>query len=187
MIFSPSVPSTGTNFLLGILGGEAWDLFETLRGKTINGKPPDVAILHLPTAAWLWEKVETFALTHRTIIPLRDPLLSVATALRVGQRDPMLNILGFEDIVTLDALTEVEFLPVDLPGVREAALESIAPGVVTNWLPVLSQGDYPLKREIAAGNVSSIPAGLWRALCSREARLRPLLERVGYRNLLWWS
>jgi len=178
MIFSPSVPSTGTNFLLGVLGGEAWNLFEIFEGKTINGKPPDVAILHL-RAEGRWPEIETFAKIHRTIIPLRDPLLSVTTALHVGQRDPMLNILGFEDIVKLDAITKVEFLPVDLPEHRTAALELIAPGTVTNWRPVLSAGDYRLKREVAAGDVSSIPADLWSALRSREAVLRPLLERVG--------
>lgn len=192
MIFVPSVMSTGTNFLLALLGGEAWNLFEILDGKLINGKRPDVATIHLrhkdwQESDWMWPTIKAFAMGHRTIAPLRDPALSLITAVHSGKYDPMLRLAGFRDLVELDALAGVEFLPVDLPGVREEVLAQILPGVVSSWRPANSLGDYPLKRRYLAGDADALPSRLWFELRAAESRLRPLLERVGYRGLLWWS
>lgn len=192
MIFVPSVMSTGTNFLLGLLGGEAWHLLEILDGKLINGRRPDIATIHLRHKDWqesefILPTVKAFAMGHRTIIPMRDPALSVITALQSQKYDPMLRLFGFDDVHELTTLTQVEFLPVDLPGIRDQALQAILPGAKTDWKPTNSLGDYRLKLMYQNDIASAIPQELWEALRRREGRLRPMLERIGYRDLLWWS
>ena len=167
-------------------------MFEILDGKRINGKMPDVAIVHLrykysTEADWQWRTIKAFAMGHRTIVPVRDPLLSVITAIQIGKHDPKLRVRAFEDLVELATLTKVEFLPVDLPDHREATLERIKPGAKTNWKPSNSIGDCKMKRDYHEGEVEDIPDDTWSYLLSREVILRPMLERIGYRDLLWWS
>lgn len=148
----------------------------------LSGDKADVVHVHLRQTQWLWAAIKAFALGHRTVIPMRDPLLSVIKGLHIGDIYPQRRVQAFEDVVKLDRLTDVEFVPVDLPGKRV--------NWIKEWGPENSAGNYPLKQAYCRGDTSDITSdisGVWDFLCKREDKLRPLLERIGYRDLLWWS
>ena len=58
------------------------------------------------------------------------------------------------------------------------------------WPPTNTLGSYPLKDAYLAGDMEAIEAELPREVAilrAMEPQLRPMLEVLGYENLMWWS
>jgi len=154
------------------------------------------------------------ATTNPTVIPIRDPLLSLISYQnravihsKVGSRDflPTKDVLDRWVLLAnqfhiLRQFDQVQFLCWDLLGEnskdrlwevsRGIGLLDIKPatlGVIANN----STGDYPLKDAYAARDVDQMRWGVYQdgfqRLVSREKILRPFLECLGYSDLMWWS
>lgn len=165
--FVVSVPSTGTIFLVNLLK-QVGDVFWQHHGDT---------------------NTIGYVRDYRTITPLRDPGLALCTWLDggLGRRHILERLSLWECVVAFDEACEIEYMPVDLPGHREAALQALNLGIETNWLPVNSQPNYMIRRQYIEGDVSRINPLYWKKLKELAPLLRPLLERHGYQDLLWWE
>lgn len=68
--------------------------------------------------------------------------------------------------------------------------ENIVNSYGNNWALVNSKGNYPLKNHYNQNNkaeLKSIMGPSWNLLTSRESEMRPFLESIGYKNLMWWK
>lgn len=161
-----------------------------LDGLTINESLGDCTVLHkhVDDTVPQWGKV----LSHYfpVVMPVRDPLASLVTRHgRHPEKYPHGNLLAAWYSWLL--IAEYAFIvPVDLnpdwEGLsRHCGLEPTAPPEIQNsssrttWHDAYGRGDVDfLKRELKAS---------WRYLTRLEKKLRPKLEDLGYRDLLWWS
>lgn len=167
MIFVPSVPSTGTMFLVNLL------------------------VRHNQEVVWLHHDdngVIDLALKERTITPLRDPGLVLCTWIdnKIGRKHILDRLSLWESVVAYDEAMKIEYVPVDLKHHRDVALQSLNLNLMTDWKPVNSTGVYKVRKEYLNGEVSRIDPLYWKKLKDLSPALRPLLERVGYRALPWW-
>lgn len=146
-----------------------------------------------------------------TVIPLRDPLLSIMTRLnRHPETDHMPHVRAWEAAAITFGQSDATWLPVKFAPVDVARdLESrrvLLEGVLTalglgypehaghfaqSWpADTNSSGDYALKQAYQAGDAAFIKRNmpvLWDGLKLREPILRPWLEAQGYKDLLWWD
>lgn len=151
------------------------------------------------------------AWNHPTIIPLRDPLAALISyqhrAEETGQietglfqptsaivdrwimlaeseeRIHKVNYLAWDTFETLEERRARLWDTAQAVGLRD-------PKPSRSGLPKLNtSGDYPLKDAYRAGNFEALLIGVlgMAYLIKVESRLRPFLERRGYRDLLWWS
>jgi hypothetical protein len=135
------------------------------------------------------------------VVPVRDPLLSLCSR---RARQPSEDDLGrmFEAWRLWVAFDDWEpaYVPVDLPNHNAlvAAAMLFATPMVPSQIeaqetrePLNSQGAYPLRNAYDAGDREVVRVGLGPAVYTRlrnmEGELRPILERVGYRDLMWWT
>jgi hypothetical protein len=145
-----------------------------------------------------------FSKLFRTVIPIRDPLLSL---LSVYSRDPKLrgaNIVDDFEFVVESLSSSCFFLPVDLYSDfrnRSVLLERLLKfvglsrtahvyEVAERWTPKNTKGEYEMKRWYREGSLLKIAGVIPKEveyLKSRECVLRPFLESLGYEGLLWWS
>lgn len=156
--------------------------------------------------------------THATLIPMRDPLASLVTYQKWGERDglgdgdeefsPRSHVDGFCAIAgsfkTIRRFAHCRFLCWDLlpddRGKRLIHLLDVAKDLgLRDSVPSLdwsdgridnTAGEYPLKtayKQMNLGDLSDgISEGGFEYLEGKEAVLRPFLEELGYRDLLWW-
>ncbi len=143
-----------------------------------------------------------------TLIPIRDPLASIISYQHradfhgvPGQWAPDLDLfnrwVAMAEIYPYLDSRAVQFLPWDLwendhPGLnkieRHLGLRerSDIPTILNNC-----SGPYELRRCYLEGDVdalkSRLKGNLWRDLVEREGQLRPMLESLGYHELLWWD
>ncbi len=157
--------------------------------------------------------IMAFAAQCPTIIPLRDPLAALVTR---QHRHPELShvhiVNGFVELASKIDLHRDSFNPLYVPwdmfhatDDRVMALTDIVEHAglsydknaetIGDWAaswPIAehnSQGVYPLKRAYKDGDWPALRAELApeiQVLQQAEHIIRPMLERVGYRNLLWW-
>jgi hypothetical protein len=150
------------------------------------------------------------AMTHRTVIPMRDPLAVCLTA----QHRTEIRGQGFDG---LDAVKELRMLALAWPLVEAVVIPwDLAPGTSElryKWLRIHSlglaleddgatfkwaqqwrventKGDYEYKRAYQQRDRRWIEKRLpevWRELKKLEPLLRPKLEELGYKDLLWWG
>jgi hypothetical protein len=146
-----------------------------------------------------------------TIIPVRDPLMSLIT----GYRRSEVAGVQFDFISRLSCFSfwtdlswapgpSIFFFPIDLYTTREAREELLndtltmcglpsatyVSELAATWVPQNTVGDYEMKRWYLNGDVKKIEAAIPRcfsALRLHEQTFRPFLEHLGYKNLLWWS
>lgn len=150
-----------------------------------------------------------------TIIPLRDPLAALISyqhrAEETGQIETGLfqptSVIVDRWIMLAESearLHKAHYLAWDLeqasgvgdPESFKARLWDAAQAVGLRdpkpsraGLPKLNtSGDYPLKDAYRAGNFEALLIGVlgMAYLIKVESRIRPFLERQGYRDLLWW-
>ena len=146
------------------------------------------------------EMLQAFALALPTIIPMRDPLLSIITRhSRHPEQAPHTYLVdSWRQIPDMD--TRPFFVPVDLgcqPGSLRAALAHCGitpwPGVLAYakaWKPVNSVPDGAPGARAAyarkdAGWFEEHMPEEWAAL-GAAGEVRELFEEEGYEDLLWW-
>lgn len=146
---------------------------------------------------------QTAAMTKgmRLIVPVRDPLLSLITRhKRHPDRKSFYIVDGFCHLSELDAV----YLPVDcntydihpyylLEKVcKELGLEvnEFVEKWSIKWPIYNSKFDYGLKRAYQEGRIDKIAKAFpeeYQHLKENEKNIRPFLEKLGYKNLMWWS
>ncbi len=155
------------------------------------------------------------ATTNPTVIPVRDPLLSLISyqnrAVIHGKMGgqgflPTLHVLNrwvylAEQFEILSQFDHIQFLCWDIMGFNaESTLWGVArnlgfqdrePSKVGGELANNSTGGYALKNAYATRNVTAIRQEIagdgFQELVNREKILRPFLEGIGYTDLMWWS
>lgn len=186
MIFVTSIPSTGTNFLLSLLGPH--ESIHELPKKIKRGeKHHSVVFTHLHQT--YNHIILEYAQKYRTIVPLRDPLAAATTwasRYSMGWQEAKNRFLSWHQLAQLDKKANIEYLPVDLPR-RDEALAKLGLSLETDWHPVNQSPPHPLKAQYRAGRIPDLPEKYLFALQDVEESIRPLLEREGYKDLLWWS
>ena len=209
-----TVPHTGTNWLLEFLRPHFEHVVQTTELVKTESYQRDASgvVLGLSMRGHdlVWghvrerEKQLMFALAAAgvpVIVPVRDPLLALCSTRNhfpAGDGDSWF----FEAWKLWAAMDDwgPTYVPIDrmdgsdLDEVLVALhasddVESIEAQLVSP--PVNSQGDYPLRIHYDARNKhalrGALGAPLWERLLTMEPLLRPILERLGYRDLLWWT
>ena len=146
-----------------------------------------------------------------TIVPVRDPLLSLITGYRRSEDEKV--EFDFDARVKDLALMadrswapgdKFFFIPVDLDvgkDVRKSTLASAlkfmglsywpyVDAVAEAWTPVNSKGQYEMKQWYLDGDMKRLADRIPEAVVALqriEGVVRPFLEGLGYANLLWWS
>ncbi len=213
-IFIASIMGTGTVFTLRFFEGsdaigQKRDILNVMNGgfSALQLDPDTVNLIHAHFdghAASTWDAIRSFSvLASRLVIPIRDPLAVLLLARRRHTGTGSLNAWGqIVEMFTSEAY-QPHFLPVDLlaaasvrdrfKALQRVAGEYVAPNLCEDWAekwPVInSHGDYDLKFLYSKADVPNIREALgqeWDALRQIEPEVRPFLERLGYRKLLWW-
>ena len=149
---------------------------------------------------WQWDTIsDALTVFVPTIVPLRDPLMSLLTR---HNRDPWMYPHGdlLEEWIRMaNCSNPFTFYRVDEFSIAEFAGAVRSTGLTTPdaWLATMdisqrpnTSGSYALKdayRNRDANLISSTVPELWNKLRESEYLLRPFLEKRGYQNLLWWS
>ena len=156
--------------------------------------------------------IQCFGLFGPLVIPMRDPLLSIiSTVERNPATNPMQRVESFialaKDIVSQIHVFCPFFVPVDLLAAKKASERythliglqahcgllvdyEYTAKVAYPWEEVNTGGKYALKQAYAERNKSliwGILAGEIGVLQANEDLLRPMLEKIGYQGLMWWS
>jgi len=147
-----------------------------------------------------------------TIIPLRDPLLTILSA---NERIKDREIRDKRDLVkawkalvsiinSISGTTKLAFFPIDQAADKRSGIlrETLEYLQLPSLLPYVSDwakewpkcyntgGQYEGKIAYETGDIAWIKSSLghyWEALQEAESHLRPFLEQHGYKNLLWWT
>lgn len=244
-IFVPTVPCSGTWFLLGLLyehpevthfamlrefrqiGGQAFvddggwvtQTWSNEPEKKIPSRPHPQGLNIIHRHMMLREGDHSYtdegfglAALLPTVTTVRDPLRCLVTRQEKNpawQHDTVAHqwTAHVELIQKLDGFNPPAVLPLDLLRVadwstRHAALaaalshlglepEPHASNVADEWrTDANTRGQYRLKEMFTARDVAGLQRELgigWEALQRAEPFLRPYLEELGYRNLMWWS
>src|SRR3990167_8727647 len=149
---------------------------------------------------WQWDTMsDALVVLVPTIMPLRDPLLSLLTRHnRESWMYPHTDLL--EEWVRLaQCKLPLRLFQMDNFELSKFALALNSVGLETpdEWLrnvdpttAVNTSGEYALKDAYFDGNakyIQSVVPEMWNRLCKSESVLRGFLEKNGYRDLLWWS
>ena len=151
------------------------------------------------------------AALFRTVIPLRDPLAALVSYQHRAEIDGRIGTEDFDPVghvvfrwvvmATEESLKRCGpiFLPWDTLGKRSPeSAARLLKGLAmmlglfdgpTGGIWDNDSGDYLLRRAYDDGDLATLEdkvVGL-KQLRNREPQLRPFLEGVGYKNLIWWS
>lgn len=216
-IFCPSIISTGSNFLCEFFSAhpslESVDpntrkvrLEQALEGKSVSEF--NIVKTHFEYYSGKQEVIRDFALkSNHVAIAIRDPLASLLKGLYAPscKYNVGLRVQAYLDAISLGELCKVHYIPVDLlasatTNERLRSLvevsgslipESICMEWAENWPTINSAGEYSLKSLHRSGNIDElqlrIPGQIWRDLHQAIPTVRPFLEGLGYRELLWWT
>lgn len=204
------------------------DVFDVLQGKPVQDKLQESGLYHqefhrsmvyhehIRPDHWSENRMcrtqLIMARTNPTVIPIRDPLLSLISyqhRAEIKGKDDSDDFLPFGHVLDRWIMMaevfgilkdHVQFICWDLlDGNVTDRLSEVTKGLGLNQSPCLeveiennSMGDYPLKTAYQDGDVDALEDGvLWgdglHELKIRESSLRPVLEELGYSDLLWWS
>lgn len=223
IILLASVPHTGTIFLQQFVEqhpeiGNVVGLSQLVNGRSGGLEDPYRAQRGMVpgTTNLVWTHIQHQTLDairafhHHvpTIIPLRDPLLSLITAKK--RREDAHHVWIVENWLMLRVFIwpygDAAYYPVDLESKkpyneRRQNLHKIieycglpADNYVDEYAhrfqPANSRGEYELKTMYKDGDFAQLRLHLKKEiehLQANEDVLRPMLEEIGYKDLLWWS
>jgi len=140
----------------------------------------------------------------KIVTPVRDPLLSLISRYSRLPEQHNSNFVDDFEFVIETLSSRAFFLPVDLPttfGQRLTQLKELLhfvglpfhpyiEGIAQVWAPKNTKGTYELKtwyNERDLPKIMKVIPKEVKFLKSREAFLRPFLESLGYKNLIWWG
>ncbi len=209
VLFCPTVPHTGTGFLIDFLRHDpAVQGFTTLRDaiRSHGEIAPGLKLVHSHFDEDLLGLIKEFAEQWPTVISLRDPLLAVLTGYNRDCGDYTHLVEHFVRLVEMMSGREPVYLPLDLMGrlpLRErvqqfvtalAPLENLDRSHrlerAYQWPSVDSRGEYSLKALYSKRKRKMIQRAVpreWNALVAARPVLQPFLEARGYEKLLWWG
>jgi len=214
VLFCPTVPHTGTTFLIEFLKADpAIKAFNSLQWliRWHGELTPGLNLIHAHFNENLLDLIEAYASHWPTIISLRDPLLSILTGYsRSPEGDYTYLVDHFVHLVEIVDLGATDYTPIYLPldlmeylPVEERVqqfVEILTPlGYLDQkhcttwaekWAYAGSRGEYSLKASYLLRRVDQIKPFIpneWAALVKAKPILRPFLEARGYKNLLWWN
>ncbi len=213
VLFCPTVPHTGTTFLIEFLRSDPAIVdFKSLRGfERMHGEvEPGLNLVHTHFEEEFLDLITVLASRWPIIVSLRDPLLSVLSAYNRNVRDHTYLVEQFVRLVEMidKGLTRYTpiYVPVDLmeklPLRRRVQqfVDTLAPLDYLNqehclawarrWPRIESQGPYSSKsyyNNRQRKRISRLIPKEWDALVAARPVLQPFLEAQGYKDLLWWS
>src|SRR3990167_3529199 len=228
ILFLPTVQHTGTWFLIEFLRAHPevkhFVELQALRKNhsfiedPVSGQkglvPNQVNLIQGHFQLEFMHLILSFAAACPTVIPLRDPLASVLTAVNRKRTQGNVDYSYIVDRWVLMTTTvwlnrdfyKPLFVPLDLverAGVEVkfellgAVLGHMGLGYTKHavrwadeWPYHNSRGEYPLKDLYLTRDATAIAhevPGEWEALRRAQYILRPMLEQMGYRDLLWWD
>ena len=151
------------------------------------------------------------ALICPTVVPLRDPLVSL---INWGERGPRLGrplsehvrawVTFVDGLISVSKVLAPAYIPVDILNDFDSRLVALTKALdvagipdashaaewAKVWPKVNSASDFELKSRYYQGDAGFIKAAIpdgWKSLRDAEATLRPFLEERGYKNLMWWN
>lgn len=207
-----SLPHTGTTFTASFLEGTPGVDGRINLEAMGDGSPPDglyVLLMHFRPETWLY--AAPWCRRFRPVMPMRDPLL---TAISHEIRASDMDVGNWARAATVMDAHVAEYLPLDLlttekervgalrKVLRSRGLERGGPikhcmRWARDWDEISGKkgesntsGAHPLKALYEAGDFEALQKVMpdkIAALQEHERSLRPWLERMGYRDLMWWS
>ena len=153
------------------------------------------------------------ATTNPTVIPIRDPLLSLISYQNRAEIHDKVGTSGFmpvehildrwvllaEKFDTLRQYDHIQFLCWDLLGkngsdrlwevTKNLGMNDQSACLVGQAMMNNSMGDYALKFDYVKRDADAMRDGVdgVHGLMKREKILRPFMECLGYSDLMWWS
>lgn len=172
---------------------------------------------HIRPDHWFQDEMSrtqiVMAATNPTVIPIRDPLLSLISYQNRAEIHAKVGTDGFlpvdhvidrwvilaEKFELLRQYAHIQFLCWDLLGengsdrlwevTKSLGLKDQGPCLLGQAMVNNSMGDYPLKKAYQKRHTQTMRSCLdgFHRLVNKEKILRPFLECLGYTNLMWWS
>ena len=177
-----SVPHTGTNTVLKQAEGAVITLDTLFKSKILQrrdlGGSWESGLIDGQNVVWGHftqnhiQFIQALALGATVYVPLRDPLAVILSCDNRGQ-DLDANLEAWELFATQFyplKLAETNYVPVDLMDIEAEN----------------SKGNYPLKIAYRERFMRTLSPYI-KKLQPFESLLRPILERFGYKQLMWWS
>lgn len=209
--FVLSVQHTGTWFAISLIRLWKSAHFEELKlavpERMKRGVKPDFfSHLHHHCDSRICELNDTVLQNHKTVLPVRDPLLSLITR---QSRHPTWRhryiVDGFCWMAEREDAENAHFYPVDLGDDADSRFRRTL-AVAEHWgmPPVAEMGEFAKRWEKQNATGSNWMKVAYRnrrlsEICDQGLRneieylqscegvIRPFLERQGYKDLIWWS
>ncbi len=207
IIFCPTVQATGTMFLLNFFELITGNKDVSLPHALNEGFKHEVNLVHIHVewGGGYFPQINQMCARSHVVIPIRDPLASVVRCGAVQTPEwSVSRAKSFLELMVIGEAFNAIYLPVDLLasqsfGKRFEALNNILPDIYegkkkylcNEWAykwPIHNGRSYDLKQLYQDKNVkelSNLPG--WDTLIENKSILQPWLERIGYRDLLWWE
>lgn len=210
VIFCPTVMSTGTHFVLDFFKLNP-DVPINIGLRTIlktGHLRPGINLVHthFEWHADRMHEIIEFSPSAHTVVPIRDPLASL---IKARERTSYkyyapARINAFLNAVSLEKHRKIHYIPVDLLGnmsyeIKLEALKVISGGWVkedlqktwaSDWPVVHTAGNYRLKQMYNDGDFNAIskvlPSDWLKSLIEARPILKPFLQQLGYKDLMWW-
>ncbi len=181
-----SVPHTGTNSVIELFKNKGYNEIPLREVRNLDKTKTNLISGHIERRNVQFIKdLKDINNISQVIVPMRDPLLSLLSAYhrKEGMGDMLTSWdLWIEHVHILNPF----YVPVDLDVsslvYRDIKFEDIG---LYGY-----RGEYGLKRAYYDRNLEAIVRklrGNIKSLQDKEFVFRPILEKLGYKNLLWWS
>ena len=225
VIFLVTVPHTGTHFMRNMfrdMPARPWMVeirqvhtakcgLHSLRSGVIGFDPRRLNLLTGHFHDQLLDTIEAVAEHWTPIVPLRDPLAAMITAMPSADIGRLLGNWAYL-VQKFDKLSTPHYVPLDLMRTNQERREGLTAAVkaagcqglagierhvneyAANWAQnrarANSRRSYPLKDAYLRGDMVALEQQMaqpFGELRKTEPWLRPFLERHGYRDLQWWT
>ncbi len=210
ILFCPSVPYTGTTFLLEFLRNNpsikdfasmSWIIRSDREFKE------GTTLVHAHLTNNLIPLIIEYARSWPIVVPLRDPLLAILSNNNRNYYNTSLSIVDcFIKLVVVLKSHNPIYVPIDLldelPAWKRGSelirifypLGFISPSHCTKlaveWPRMNAQESYLLRQYYYDDDGAAIKGIIpkeWDKLIAARSFLQPFLENRGYKNLLWWE
>ncbi len=181
-----SVPHTGTNSVMELFKNKGYNEIPLREVRNLDETKTNLIYGHIEKRNVQFIKdLKYINNISQFIVPMRDPLLSLLSA--YNRKEGMGDMLTSWDLwIEYVHILNPFYVPVDLDVsslvYRDIKFEDIG---LYGY-----RGEYGLKRAYYDRNLEAIVrklCGNIKSLKDKEFVFRPILEKLGYKNLLWWS
>lgn len=214
MIFVPTVQHTGTwftlEFLKKIIDGSNLYEAKTLCYEMPEITRPAIVHAHFPTPETKLkqplsvEAIRTLVCLYPTVIPIRNPMLSILTGMARAPHQRQFYIVdGFVELSKWYKYSNVCLLPIDSPGSQQDILgkvaahvgvtdkEDVIREVASAWIPVNStpglwkrlyqEGKYEILFQLLGPKIAEV-----QYLFNMHGAIDPMMRDAGYDDIWDW-